>query len=418
MDDVSQAILNAWAKIWPQLKADPHQLLRRLQRRQSASLQRPLRHYCIALRASDRRITPAHWVIFPQHAMDLTHPAHPYEPIEHEVTIQTYALQKFCRPVRFDPMGEEVPDLIKQLGCSKSGLATARRSLETRRVPGLAGKHCKPIPIIHNPRPLDPGSSSAFAPPDQILGSLWQYLPDSLPDNFQQTIIRTPHFRNMRSHQRHAPAPQDHQFKDDYQLMGYRWICPGCKKKVRTIYYPTRVWNLCDFLAFDPALTEYARNSPSVCHGRHRKRNPRPPPTKTSPPPHQQLRTSSTPLHPSPAKTATTSSTSPTPPPAAGTSLISHLTAGLLYGHEVPPPPWYTPGQNRKIHRTRHLNARPPHQAPSHPPPSPQRLVQPHQIAHDLLISKSAVAQHIGILCRQENVPNRHALFAKRPCPQ
>jgi hypothetical protein len=38
------------------------------------SLQRPLRHYCLALRASDRRITPAHWVISPEHAMDLDSP--------------------------------------------------------------------------------------------------------------------------------------------------------------------------------------------------------------------------------------------------------------------------------------------------------------------------------------------------------
>jgi DNA-binding CsgD family transcriptional regulator len=93
-------------------------------------------------------------------------------------------------------------------------------------------------------------------------------------------------------------------------------------------------------------------------------------------------------------------------------SLISHLTAGLLYGHEVPPPIWYTPGQNRKIHRTRHLNARPPLKRQA----VLRRLLNGWsnlKIAHDLQISKSAVAQHIGILCRQENVPNRHALAAK-----
>jgi len=31
---------------------------------------------------------PSQWVIAPEDAMDLDHPAHPYEPIEHEVIIR------------------------------------------------------------------------------------------------------------------------------------------------------------------------------------------------------------------------------------------------------------------------------------------------------------------------------------------
>jgi hypothetical protein len=163
MDDVSQAILNAWAKIWPQLKADPHQLLRRLQRRQSASLQRPLRHYCIALRASDRRITPAHWVIFPRacHGPRLTRPI-PTSPSSTKSLIQTYALQKFCRPVRFDPMGEEACRSRSKTRLSKSAASSvppAGNLSETRRVSGLGGKPGKPSP--HPPQPNAPSIPAA-----------------------------------------------------------------------------------------------------------------------------------------------------------------------------------------------------------------------------------------------------------------
>src|SRR4051812_22793680 len=109
MTDVDRLIFEAWERVWPWLKENPHELQKRLARRRTLTLTRPLRHNCLAVRACDRRITPAHWVITPEHAMDLNHPAHPYEPIEHEVLIRPHALRKYIRPVRLDDWGEEVP---------------------------------------------------------------------------------------------------------------------------------------------------------------------------------------------------------------------------------------------------------------------------------------------------------------------
>ena len=91
--DLERAITNAWLKLRKQILSDPLELRRRLARRRLKTLTRPPRAWCIAIRASDRRITPAHWIITPEHAMDLDHPEHPYEPIEHEVTIQTHAIR-------------------------------------------------------------------------------------------------------------------------------------------------------------------------------------------------------------------------------------------------------------------------------------------------------------------------------------
>src|SRR6267142_1314231 len=145
MTDIDRLILEAWDRVWPWLKENPDELQKRLARRRSATLTRPMRHWCLAVRACDHRITPAHWVITPSHAMDLDHPHHPYEPIEHEVLIQTHALRKYIRPVRLDDWGEEVTDLAKMLGCHPSALSKARHAAQftERSIRGLGGKHCR-----------------------------------------------------------------------------------------------------------------------------------------------------------------------------------------------------------------------------------------------------------------------------------
>src|SRR5438093_9230607 len=72
--EVERAIRQSWLRVRNQILSDPQELHRRLARRRLKSLTRPPRAWCIAIRASDRRITPAHWIISPEHAMDLNHP--------------------------------------------------------------------------------------------------------------------------------------------------------------------------------------------------------------------------------------------------------------------------------------------------------------------------------------------------------
>jgi hypothetical protein len=100
-EDLERNIREAWLRVRKDILNDPQELQRRLARRGMKALRRPPRAWCLAIRASDRRITPAHWVIVPEHAMELMHPEHPYEPIEHEVTIGTHALRRYCHPVSF-----------------------------------------------------------------------------------------------------------------------------------------------------------------------------------------------------------------------------------------------------------------------------------------------------------------------------
>src|SRR5258705_8916185 len=170
-EELERNIRDAWLRLRGKILSDPQELARRLARRRKRSLTKPPRAWCIAVRASDRRITPAHWVISPEHAMDLDHPLHPYEPIEHEVIIRPHALRKYCRPVRTDSWGELVQDVAKQLGVSKSSLLRARWAglYSERFVKGLGGKHGKhPIPLIHSWKTLDPSGRPHNARPDAL----------------------------------------------------------------------------------------------------------------------------------------------------------------------------------------------------------------------------------------------------------
>src|SRR2546421_3738193 len=122
--ELERGVREAWLRLRGKILSDPDELHRRLARRRLKSLTQPPRAWCIAIRASDRRITPAHWVIAPEHAMDLDHPEHPYERIEHEVTIQTHAIRRYCNPVSFSR--EQAGEVAKMLGISDAQLWHAR----------------------------------------------------------------------------------------------------------------------------------------------------------------------------------------------------------------------------------------------------------------------------------------------------
>ncbi len=308
--------------------------------------------------------------------MDLNHPAHPYEPIEHEVIIRPHALRRFCRAVRTDSWGEQVHEVCAKLGTTPGTLIAARWAgvFTERYVKGLGGKRGKPIPLIHSWTTLDPSSARYFSRPDQLWGALWEYLPDRIPDDFEQTIIRHPIFgRSIRA----RPSPTGELDRDDMQFKGWRWICPGCNKRVRTIYYPFAAQNLLEAMGGDPAQSDLDR-----IH--------EPPPTFACGKCHQLC-----------YDTRTT--------PWTWNLVISHVSGALLYGREVQKPQWYRP--QRKNARCRKLG-----RIATKRQAIFLRLMNGwtlQQIARDLLISMKAVIAAIQIICRQEQVKNRRQLAAK-----
>jgi DNA-binding NarL/FixJ family response regulator len=175
------------------------------------------------------------------------------------------------------------------------------------------------------------------------------------------------------------------------QHIGWRWLCPGCKKEVRKVYYPLPPRTLFDFLGYDPA----------VCHGRVGRapqKFQRYDLHKLDPPPPTFACTRCHGIH-----TATRCNGS------TWNQVVTHLTRGMLYGHEVEKPHWYR--RQRKRARFRVLTR-----------PAPRRqavLVRLsngwtiEQISQDLLMNKPTVERNIRHICKQERVKNRTELAAK-----
>jgi hypothetical protein len=172
-----------------------------------------------------------------------------------EKPIQPHGLRKFCRPVRTDSLGEQVPDVARQLGCTPAVLYRARLAgiFKERRIQGLGGKRGYPVPLIQTWTALDPNGTWKFGRPDPLWGSLWEFLPDMIPDDFEQTILRRPHYKLFPV----KGAPSREYW--DRRFRGWRWVCPACKKEVRFVFYPLPPDTLFDFLGYDPAL-DFARS--------------------------------------------------------------------------------------------------------------------------------------------------------------
>jgi DNA-binding CsgD family transcriptional regulator len=382
--ELERNICQAWQRVRNEILADPAELHRRLGRWGSRTLARPPRAWCIAIRASDRRIGPGHWLITPEHAMDLDHPEHPYEPIEHEVTIQSHGIRRCCHPIRIGKPAEEVDEVARRLGVRPQMLRRARLAGIYREnfKKGLGGKRGYPVPIIYREELHDPGSASFFRPPHAIWGAAWEFLAGELfPDNFEQTVRRKPVVGTWGCEAVKLRAQADQMYKDEMKFLGWRWLCPGCGKAVRTIYYPIPVLTLFDRWVSDPVMEKKLAESDCgegpaptfACHRCHR------------------------------VKFFSSVDRS------TWNQVIGYLTAGMLYGCEVERPAGFV-GERRRT-RVRQLHR----EAPM------RRKVLSRlsngwsnmRIARDLGISQNAVNLQVGAICREEEVADRHALAKK-----
>jgi DNA-binding NarL/FixJ family response regulator len=381
-EDLERAIVEAWLRVRDEILADPDELRRRLARRRMKSLTRPPRAWCIALRASDRRINLANAMITPEHAISKYSLEHPYEVIEHEVVLVKRTLQRLCRPKQIAWPGQDVKEVAQMLGVLPQGLRTARHraAYRERYCKGLGGKWGRPVPVIHRRELLDPSMARLHSRPHPVWGSNWEFLPDMMSDDFEQAVKRRPVYRPF-GRGGGAEAREGQVYKEECQFLGWRWVCPGCAKEVRTIYYPVAARTLFHSWFKDPVKQLELSDADLMgeaagtfacykCHG---------------------VRFFSS--------------------IEAGcwNEVIGRLSGGLLYGCEVEKPADFP--EERKNRRARQLDRAAP----------VQRKVlmrlrngwSNFQIARDLGMTKEAVKHHVLRICRQEEVSDRHALAEK-----
>ena len=158
MFDLEQSLCDAWRRIQPKLKSDPDELLRRLARRRTPTLTRPPRAWCLAIRASDRRINPATAIIVPDDAMDLPNDVSMDRYQLHTVMLNARLVRKLTNPVYIERGGEEACEVARKLGVTLSSLHSARLhgTFRIRYIKNLGGKWGNPVPVLSCDDPLDP----------------------------------------------------------------------------------------------------------------------------------------------------------------------------------------------------------------------------------------------------------------------
>ncbi|MFT5424727.1 MAG: hypothetical protein ACI89L_002525, partial [Phycisphaerales bacterium] len=278
MDDLDRNLLDAWHTVAQRLKQDRVAAARRHARRFNKNLSRPLRPFCLAIRASDTRLDA--------HATSAILPADPHgeHHYPHEVRVTAEVARSLTSPVNLPFPGTDLTLAAAKLGRHPESL---RRWIKlgllitTHQNARAAGKRGKPVPHVWSPSPLDPASNHA-APPHPVFGSLWQHLADHLPPTLDQHLERHPHFTRYPN----SPPRQ----------RGYRFQCPGlfthtpthlslstppsnlllplggeggspkvsrmrgsqsppraripCNRPVRTLYLPTPTWTIAHALGF------------------------------------------------------------------------------------------------------------------------------------------------------------------------
>src|SRR5690348_11799058 len=113
-DEIQCALLRAWQRIAPTLAQDEAELRHRLARRRSATLQRPPRPWCIAIRASDTRLDK-----FRVHRSDFRLPT------SHSLLLDSAAIKQLIKPIHLDKPGEPLDDVAHKLGTTRTNLLDA-----------------------------------------------------------------------------------------------------------------------------------------------------------------------------------------------------------------------------------------------------------------------------------------------------
>jgi hypothetical protein len=217
----------------------PDELGARLARRRKATLADPPRAWCLAVRASDTRITPMNAAIWPRHAVV---PDEDGRVGEHSVVLDAALLRELCRPVILRPYTDWLM-VAKELGVHCESLRYAMRKgfFRVKYIHGAGGRKGPPIPHLYTEETLDPSSGNLHRASDALWGAVWQWAAGSLPAGLEQTVTRRPNYRAYRGGER---------------FRGWYWACPGCGRDARTLFYPLPRYTIPKYLGNDLSAHE------------------------------------------------------------------------------------------------------------------------------------------------------------------
>lgn len=262
MDELDHNLLDAWNRVFEQCRNDPAEARRRYERVLPGGMfDRPVRAWCVGLRASDTRLVQGignrelgvggesqdlkRWM----RGRPLPMGSEEDDPIgaqaAHEIMMDGELIQQLGGPVSIPYPGVPLTEAAKMLGRDYGGMRRwlpvgagrsrverdrlAQRGMSDGRLiwatfdepgfplkvryepPGKHGRRGRETPVVWSDQPLDPGAARGM-PPAKWWGSLWMSLAEKIPVGFEQVLERVPRF---------LPCQGEMRFR------GWLWRCPG-----------------------------------------------------------------------------------------------------------------------------------------------------------------------------------------------
>jgi hypothetical protein len=237
MDELDQNLLEAWHAVSESLQQKPWALARRMERASRKTLRRPVRAWCVALRASDSRIGAHDWRSDSDadRAMDGE---------DHALRLTGGRLRELCRPVTIEYPGVTLPKAAALLGRDeRTAWSWVKKGRLIAANPGLPIGHRRPVWC----GPIDPQADDGRGP-WETWGTLWQNLWEKIPLEFEQRLERTMRLRTKRRDWAGHPG----------HFRGWDWRCPGrvlatgqratCGRVCKKLWMPLPVWTMGDYL--------------------------------------------------------------------------------------------------------------------------------------------------------------------------
>lgn len=390
MDELDLNLFSAWNRIAPHVKRDRAQAARRAGRRESGLFAFTPRASCLCLRATDTRYD-RHAVVLPladetigldDDVLDLLRDGRP-----HRLILNGEGIRELTKPVELPWPGVHHRIAARTLGITTRMLHrwVKRGALEHRRdEAAVHSQRGKRVPVVWANHSIDPNAHEG-KPPHRIWGSLWQWMHKKIPLHYELEVERVPRMRPVNG---------------EAKRRGWNFICPGryfrddaggvqlkpCGRAAERLFFPVPLWTI-------PQATGERMELQIDEHGE-----------RWSPgydDPNAGLRSFAC-KHCWRVRSLTLTT------PDGWNEFITHLTGGLLFGHEVARPTDVAPYARK--HR---FTPRPRNESIELRERIVPLLLQGktyQEIADALGVTRGSVNHHVHIIYRDEGASSREQL--------
>jgi hypothetical protein len=235
--DFEQMLVDAWLRVSARVRRERLQALKRSRRALRPVLKRPLREMCIVVRAADTRINERSALIEPHEAYQARQ--------EHLVTLDGGLIRHVTKPVWIDWPGVTYEKAAEICGCdymtvarwALRGVFQVDRYAEHGFPREGKGRRCR-RPYVWTPGAIDVNACEC-RPPHPVWTSVWRGMWEQIPNAFAMTVQRVPRFRMHRGVK---------------CFRGWVFICPGrldeqdrhkpCGRRCKYLFAPQTLWTI------------------------------------------------------------------------------------------------------------------------------------------------------------------------------